>query len=246
QEAILPIRAEILLHLPDSFVLFKPKDIVSGDFFWFHHSGEASIIVCADCTGHGVPGAFMSMICTDKLNHTVHEKEIFQPGSMLSEVNKGIKKSLKQENDDSVKTKDGMDAAICKIDPKRSSIIYSGANRPLWRVRNGELEEFKPTKCAVGGFTPEEQLFDEVEIPFEKGDCFYMSSDGFADQFGGEKGKKMMVKNFKEKILTIWKLPMDQQMKELDLHFETWKQYYDEYGEQYEQVDDVCVIGFRL
>jgi serine phosphatase RsbU (regulator of sigma subunit) len=243
QEAILPLRSEILRAFPNSFVLFKPKDIVSGDFFWFQHYNGKSIIICADCTGHGVPGAFMSMISSDKLNFTVHEKRIFSPGAMLSEVNKGIKKSLKQESEEGEKTKDGMDAAICSFDPERSELIYAGANRPLWLVRNGEIQEYKPTKCAVGGFTPEDQIYEEVIISILPGDRVYMSTDGYADQFGGEKGKKMMVKNFKEKILAIQHLPLVEQGNALGAYFEAWKGHLDEKGEAYEQVDDVCLIG---
>lgn len=246
QEAILPIRNEIRRYFPQSMVLFKPKDIVSGDFYWFYHQKGKSILVCADCTGHGVPGAFMSMICTDKLNHAALEKDIFEPGLMLSEVNKGIKRSLKQENDENIQTKDGMDAAIFSFEHATSVLTYSGANRPLWLLRGGLIEEFKPTKCAIGGFTPEEQIFEQIEIPIQPGDQIYMSTDGYADQFGGEKGKKMMVKNFKEKIISVSRLSMDEQLQALQEHFESWKSHPDENGNPYEQVDDVCVLGVRF
>ncbi|HRE97700.1 MAG TPA: SpoIIE family protein phosphatase, partial [Flavobacteriales bacterium] len=246
QEAILPIRMEIRKYFPDSFVLFKPKDIVSGDFYWFHHNDNISMVVCADCTGHGVPGAFMSMICTDKLNHAVHEKNILQPGEMLSEVNRGIKRSLKQAGESHAQTKDGMDAAICAFHHASNTLTYSGANRPLWLIRNGTIEEYKPTKCAVGGFTSEDQIFEQISISIQAGDCVIMSSDGYADQFGGEKGKKMMVKTFKEKLLEIATHPMSQQEQELDTYFENWKNNLTINGQVYEQIDDVCVIGIRF
>lgn len=246
QEAILPLKKEISNYLPKSFVLFKPKDIVSGDFYWFYPRENYYLIACADCTGHGVPGAFMSMICTDKLNHAVHEQHIINPGGLLSEVNRGIKKSLKQEAQGEIQTKDGMDAALCGYDAVNNVLVYSGANRPLWLVRKGEITEYKPTKTAVGGFTPEDQVFEENIIEIQSGDRIYMSSDGYADQFGGDRGKKMMVKNFKEKILTIQDQPMQKQAELLDQYFESWKNHTDENGLMFEQVDDVCVIGVEF
>lgn len=246
QEAILPLNTEIKKHIPNSFILFKPKDIVSGDFYWFHHTTENDLLICADCTGHGVPGAFMSMICTDKLNHAVLEKKIKSPGSLLSEVNIGIKRSLKQENSEGSQTKDGMDAAVIAINSEKKQIIYSGANRALWLIRSGEIIEYRPTKTAVGGFTPENQIFEEQIISIQSGDRFYMSTDGYADQFGGDKGKKMMIKNFKELLLKIQIKSIHEQEELLNQHFEDWKNHLDEYGSNFEQVDDVCVIGIEF
>lgn len=246
QEAILPINKEIKKCFPKSFILFKPKDIVSGDFYWFHHTPAADVLICADCTGHGVPGAFMSMICTDKLNHTVLEKKIINPGGLLSEVNIGIKRSLKQENEEGTQTKDGMDAAVISYQASNKTLTYAGANRALWLVRNGEITEYKPTKSAVGGFTPEDQIYEELIISVQSGDRFYMSTDGYADQFGGHKGKKMMVKSFKELILQIQNHSINEQEQLLDKAFEDWKNHPDPLGGTFEQVDDVCVIGIEF
>ncbi len=245
QEAILPIKKEIRKVFPDSFVLFKPKDIVSGDFYWFANKENLSIFICADCTGHGVPGAFMSMICTDRLNHTVLEKKILSPSLMLSEVNQGIKRSLKQEDESDLKTKDGMDAAVCTFNHITSELKYAGANRPLWLLRNNELIEYKPTKTAVGGFTPEDQHFDETSIFIKKDDVVYLSTDGYADQFGGPKGKKLMVKAFKELLIKNAGLSFDGQHDMLDKLIEDWRNYPGQ-DEVIEQVDDICVMGIRF
>jgi serine phosphatase RsbU (regulator of sigma subunit) len=248
QEAILPIKKEIKNVFPDSFVLFKPKDIVSGDFYWFSHHNQLSIFICADCTGHGVPGAFMSMICTDRINHTVLEKKIISPSALLKEVNQGIKRSLKQENESDLKTKDGMDNAVCSFNHQTNELIYAGANRPLWLLRRNtnEIIEYKPTKMAVGGFTPEDQHFDETVIKIEKGDIVYLSTDGYADQFGGAKGKKLMVKTFKEILVQYSSLPFEEQHNKLDKFIEDWRNTKSKDNEHIEQVDDMCIIGIRF
>jgi serine phosphatase RsbU (regulator of sigma subunit) len=251
QEAILPLKDSVEKHFPDSFIIYKPKDIVSGDFYWFAHVNGISIIVCADCTGHGVPGGFMSMIGSDKLNHTVLEKGITSPSEILKQVNIGVKRSLKQEDEENLTTKDGMDVAICAFDHNTYELSYAGANRPLWILHaesdsSLEIEEIKATKHAIGGYTVEETDFIEHKIKLEKGMCIYMSTDGYADQFGGKKGKKMMVKRMKEEILKSASLPMKQQGEMLNEFFENWKNHLDENGMPYEQVDDVCFIGFRF
>ena len=238
QEAILPIDAEIQDNLDEAFVLFKPKDVVSGDFYWFANVNEQNVFVCADCTGHGVPGAFMSMIGTDKLNTAVKERKITDPSDILSELNRGIKKSLKQETGGS-NTKDGMDAAICTINLPNKKLVYSGANRSLWLVRNNELIEYKPTKSAVGGFTEDDQVFKKYEIDLLSGDILYMHSDGYADQFGGEKGKKLKIKTMKNFIMKNHQLPLDIQKEKLDKYIMDWMG-------KFEQVDDICVVGIKI
>jgi serine phosphatase RsbU (regulator of sigma subunit) len=248
QEAILPIQKEIKKVFPDSFVLFKPKDIVSGDFYWFSHQNNLSIFICADCTGHGVPGAFMSMICTDRINHTVLEKKILSPSALLKEVNQGIKRSLKQEDETDLKTKDGMDNAVCSFNHQTSELTYAGANRPLWllRANSSEIIEYKPTKMAVGGFTPEEQHFEETIIKIEKGDIIYLSTDGYADQFGGPKGKKLMVKTFKETLVQFSSLSFEEQHNRLDKFIEDWRNTKTNTTDYIEQVDDMCIVGIRF
>lgn len=238
QLAILPLEDEMKKWLPESFVLFRPKDVVSGDFYWFQEKDRKLIVVCADCTGHGVPGAFMSMIGSDRLNNIVNELRITDPGRILSELSRAIKKSLKQDGEKG-STRDGMDAAICTIDLDQKVLKYAGANRPLWLIENNEVEEIKANKVAVAGFTPDDQVFEEHLIPLRKGLKFYMTSDGYADQFGGSKGKKYMVKNMKEFILNHCSQNYTLQRSELETELLRWM------GD-HEQVDDVCVIGFDV
>ena len=243
QDAILPLDEEMRKQLPKSFVLFKPKDIVSGDFYWFSKRNNKLIIVCADCTGHGVPGAFMSMIGSDRLNIIVNERNETSPGMILSNLNKAIKNTLKQEEDNKDSTKDGMDAAICTVDLTTNQLTYAGANRPLWIIRNGELEEIKATKVAIAGFTPDDQVYEEHIIKLEEGLKFYMTSDGYADQFGGAKGKKYKVKAMKNFILNIFNQPFSKQSEALDKEIYDWMHTSEP---PVEQVDDICVIGFEI
>jgi serine phosphatase RsbU (regulator of sigma subunit) len=238
QEAILPLHNEISKDIPDNFILFWPKDVVSGDFYWFAKKGDDLVFVCADCTGHGVPGAFMSMIGSDKLNVCVIEKGITSPDQILSFLNIGIKASLKQDDSKNT-TRDGMDAAIITINKKTKSVKFAGANRPLWTVMNGELDEVKATKVAIGGFTPLDQEFELHEFQYQSGMRYYLTTDGYPDQFGGEKDKKFKVKAMKDLFIEHYKLPMQEQLNILS---ETMKQWMD----KTEQVDDICVIGLHL
>jgi len=237
QLAILPLEAEMKKWIPNSFILFRPKDVVSGDFYWFQEKEGKLIIVCSDCTGHGVPGAFMSMIGSDRLNNIVNELHIYEPGKILAELSRAIKRSLKQDGEKN-STRDGMDAAICTIDLAKKTMKYAGANRPLWIVKDGAIEEIKANKVAVAGFTADNQIFDEHEIELNPGLKFYMTSDGYADQFGGEKGKKYMVKNMKEFILQHCNNPYTDQRDQLETELVSWMG-------PHEQIDDVCVIGFE-
>lgn len=238
QSAKLPDKNEIKKALPNSFVLFKPKDIVSGDFYYFHKNNSSVFIASADCTGHGVPGAFMSMIGSEKLDdaltHSADTSEI------LAHLNKGIKISLKQSDSDE-STRDGMDIALCSVDTDNSIVKYAGANRPLWIIRNGltAVEEIKATKKAIGGFTEDNQHFDTHVIQLQQGDTFYISTDGYADTFGGQENKKLTTKRFKEILLSIQDKSMKDQELHLDNFVENWKAGT-------EQVDDILVIGVRL
>lgn len=240
QEAILPLNDEIKQHISEYFVLFMPKDIVSGDFYWFYHIGDESVFVCADCTGHGVPGAFMSMVGSDKLNRAVIEEKNTDPAKILSHLNRGIKMALKQNEDDVEATRDGMDASIVSLDLKNRKLRFAGAHRPLFMIRNGELTETKATKVAVGGFTPDNQEFELNNFDLEKDDCFYMTSDGYPDQFGGERGKKFKLKAFKDLLIDIHQLPMANQKEILTETIQSWM------GSEYEQIDDICVIGIKI
>lgn len=174
---------------------------MSGDFYFFAEVNNNIIIAACDCTGHGVPGAFMSMIGMDKLNHAVIEQKLTCPADILSSLNKGIRQSLKQNLTDS-NSRDGMDIALISIDVENPKLVYAGANRPLIIIKEktNELIEFSPDKMAIGGITEELYQFNNKEIQIEKGDTFYLFSDGYADQFGGEKEKKLTTKKFKEKL----------------------------------------------
>ena len=237
QSSILPTVNVIKEHLPNGFILFKPRDIVSGDFYWFNQLDGKLFFACVDCTGHGVPGAFMSMIGNSLLNEIILTKKISSPSAILSSLNRSIFKVLKQNTSES---RDGMDMALCMIDPKANTLTYSGANRELLLIRNGELIEYKPTKSAIGGFTDSDTIFKETVIDIHLNDLFYMTTDGYADQFGGEKGKKLMTKNFKDFLLQIHTLPMPSQQEQLDKKITEWM------GNAHAQVDDILVIGIKL
>ncbi|MBI2967940.1 MAG: tetratricopeptide repeat protein, partial [Bacteroidetes bacterium] len=238
QQAKLPLKDTILKSLPQSFILFKPKDIVSGDFYFFAESAQYVFIAAADCTGHGIPGAFMSMIGSEKLMIAVQEKH--DPGEILAIVNKGIKSSLRQSGS-ADSTRDGMDIAFCSIEREKNVINYAGANRPLWIIRKDkrELEEIKPVKKAIAGFTEDDQIFETHRIQLNDGDAFYMFSDGYADQNGGEKNKKLMTKTFRQILLEIQNKTMDEQERYLSDYIETWRGIH-------EQVDDILVVGVKI
>lgn len=237
QQAILPNRKEIDYHIPKNFILFRPRDIVSGDFFWFSAKGEQKILACVDCTGHGVPGAFMSMIGNTLLNQIVNERDITRPDMILNELNKEIVRVLKQDDEDS-DSRDGMDIAVVNINYQEASLQYAGANRPLYIVSKEVLEEIKADKKAIGGFH-----FDNTKpytnhvIPFREDMSIYLSTDGFADQFNPE-DKKYMTKRFREFLCTE-PATMQEQHQRLEQSFLDWKKHA-------EQTDDVLVMGVKL
>lgn len=238
QQAKLPDKNEIYSSLPNSFVLFKPKDIVSGDFYFFHKTEQQVIIASADCTGHGVPGAFMSMIGSERLEDAVAQST--DTSKILELLNRGIKTSLRQ-SESNESTRDGMDIALCSIDTVQRIIKYAGANRPIWLIRKGqkEVEEIKATKKAIGGFTADNQYFETHELKLQQGDTFYISTDGYADTFNGKNDKKLTTKKFKEILLSIQDKTMKEQSQHLDDFIENWKAGSD-------QVDDILVIGVQL
>ena len=242
QTAILPSIENLQKQLSDSFIIYQPKDIVSGDFYWFAEKGNQLIVAIADCTGHGVPGAFMSMVGNDILTQIVIEKGITKPNMILTNLHDGVKKSLKQDSTTS-DTKDGMDIAIVSFDKTNySNIEYAGALRPLWLIKNNskEITEYKADKHSIGGaYSNDVREFTNHEIKLSKGDSFYLSTDGYADQFGGDQGKKMMTKNMKELLISIQGKTMNEQQSVLENNFKSWKA-------SREQVDDVLVFGVRL
>lgn len=237
QQAKLPKKEDILSALPNCFVLFKPKDIVSGDFYFFSRNNESIFIAAADCTGHGVPGAFMSMIGSERLEDAVSQS--VDTSEILKQLNKGIKASLRQ-SDSAESTRDGMDIALCSVDTKNFTVKYAGANRPIWVIRAGqtEVEEIKATKKAIGGLTEDDQHFDTHELKLKQGDTFYISTDGYADTFS-QNDKKLTTKKFKQILLEIQEKAMQDQEKHLDNFIEDWKRGI-------EQVDDILVVGVRL
>ncbi len=239
QEAILPARDLIRSHFPDSFILYKPKDIVSGDFYWFGEKSGKKIMAAVDCTGHGVPGAFMSMIGHNLLNQIVIEKGIVQPSEILNALNKGVQSALKQGMHE-VETTDGMDVAVCSIDQARNEIQFAGALRPLLIVNGSSMEKIEGNKFPIGGAQiNSERIFTNHLRPFGKGSTLYMFTDGYADQFGGDKGKKFMVKRMNELLISLQGLSMKEQGISMDASIEEWKG-------SYQQVDDILVIGIRL
>lgn len=239
QEAILPTRENIFSHLPGSFIFYKPKDIVSGDFYWFCKRENKKIIAVVDCTGHGVPGAFMSMIGHNLLNQIVIEKGVTNPAEILSRLSNGVQDALKQKSADG-ETMDGMDVALCAIDSSASEFEFAGAYRPLYFIKNGNLEKIEGSKFPIGGMQHEnERVFECYKRNISAGDMLYMFSDGYADQFGGPKGKKFMTKKFQEMLTGIYGKTPSEQQKILEERITGWKG-------NLEQVDDILVIGIRF
>ncbi len=236
QEAVLPSDSLRQKLFPESFILFLPKDIVSGDFYWFSEKNGKKIIAAVDCTGHGVPGAFMSMIGNAFLNEIVNERGITTPALVLDQLREMIIASLKQQESDN---KDGMDITLVSIDLVHNKLEYAGANNPLWIVRNGNLEEIKATKQPIGLYGDQKQPFINHSVELHDGDTFYLFTDGYADQFGGEKGKKFKYKTLQEKLISISSCSPSEQKDILQNTFLDWKGVL-------EQVDDVCVIGIKV
>ena len=237
QEAILPEAAIISRSLPDSFIIYWPKDIVSGDFYSFAQKDGKIILCAADCTGHGVTGAFMSMIGSSLLNQIVNESGITHPAKILDQLNIGIKHALKQKETD---INDGMDIAVCVIDTETLKLQFAGANRPLWYFQNGQFNEIKGDKLAIGGFRIQKEItFSSHEVQFRKNDTIYLFTDGFVDQFGELSGKKLLTKNFREYLSTLQNLTMQEQETKLTAFFNEWKG-------QVTQIDDVLVMGIRI
>lgn len=238
QTACLPDKQQLDASFEDYYILFKPRDVVSGDFFWTEKKQDFVFIGVADCTGHGVPGAIMSMIGSILLNEIFYVKKIYSPDKILQELNRVVKTTLKQQGSSS--SRDGMDIAFCAWDKKNGSLLYSGANRSLIIIsENGKLEEYKPTKQPIGGTTELNQKYDLVNIPLTQGDRIIFTTDGFADQFGGRKLKKINSKKLKEKFVELVNYPSSEQQEKLNYYFEEWKGVL-------EQTDDVLVFSFKV
>ncbi|TAF66947.1 MAG: hypothetical protein EAZ55_04575 [Cytophagales bacterium] len=239
QQAMLPTTEEISQYLPHHFILFKPRDIVSGDFYWFAQKENKIIVAAADCTGHGVPGGFMSMIGNDLIGQIVHDKEIHEPHLILNELHKGIRKALKQSDTDN---RDGMDISLVVINTDTKTIAYAGAKNPLIYVQKEQIFTIKADKHSIGGgLAGQEISFTTKEINYETPTTLYLFSDGYQDQFGGANDKKFMVTRMRELFLAIHSEPLPQQKEKLQTAIEQWIAE----GEE-EQTDDILVIGLKM
>lgn len=237
QEAILPPTELIKEKLPHSFVVFLPKDVVSGDFYWMEEVNDTIVFAVADCTGHGVPGAMVSVVCSNALNRAVKEFNLIQPDLILNKVRELVVETFEKSTED---VKDGMDIALCSLNTKTNELQYAGANNPLWILRNNAsaIDEIKANKQPIGVYDVSSPFTNHV-VQLNKGDHIYLFSDGYADQFGGEKGKKLKYKPFKEMLIQASTLTAEQQKEKIIGQFKSWK------GDV-EQIDDVCVMGIII
>ncbi|HEX8515979.1 MAG TPA: tetratricopeptide repeat protein [Bacteroidia bacterium] len=235
QQAILPPARLIKQFLPQSFVYYQPKDIVAGDFYWLEASNGNIVFAAADCTGHGVPGAMVSVVCHNALNRSVREFRQDEPGKILDKTRDLVIETFEKSDQE---VKDGMDISLCKLNQQTSELQWSGANNPLWIIRNNSLIEYKADKQPIGKFE-NARPFTTHSVPLEKNDMIYIFTDGYADQFGGEKGKKFKYKQLQELLLSIAHLEPETQKQMLEAALGNWKG-------NLEQVDDVCIFGVRF
>ncbi len=239
QTAVLPTTEVLDKNVSDYFILYKPRDIVSGDFYWLSEIDEKIIIAVSDCTGHGVPGAFMSMMGITFLNEIANKNEINEPYQVLDNLRSSVIKSLHQTGEYG-ESKDGMDMALIVIDKMKSEIQFAGANSPLFVIRNSKLIEYKPDRMPIGiHILGEAEAFKNYSFKYKKGDLFYMFSDGYIDQFGGEKGMKLMYKPFRELLIKNHTKPLAEQKELLDQNFESWRG-------KFNQIDDVLILGIKI
>ena len=235
QEAILPPKSFLNQYIPENFIIYKPKDIVAGDFYWSEKVGDIFFVAVADSTGHGVPGALVSIVCSNALNRAVKEFKLNKTGEVLDKTSALVVETFDKSSNE---VKDGMDISLLAIDFVTKKICWSGANNPLWYINNSQLNVIKPNKQPIGK-TDKIVPFVTHEIVYEPNTTFYLFTDGFADQFGGEHGKKFMYKKFSELLVRNNHLAVQQQADVVLSAFDHWK------GDQ-EQVDDVCLIGLKI
>jgi serine phosphatase RsbU (regulator of sigma subunit) len=240
QEAILPSKDHIFQKLKKVFILYRPKDIVSGDFYWFGERNGIKVFAVVDCTGHGVPGAFMSMIGHNLLHQIVSEKGITDPGDILNHLHRGVQKALRQGQNE-IRTNDGMDVSLIAINDASREVRWAGANRPLILIDvEGNFTRYDGDKYPVGGAQADrDRVFTTHIIKPAVATMAYMFSDGYADQFGGDRGKKFMVKRFHSLLSNIHRLEPEAQQDELERQFHAWRQ-------NHEQVDDVLIAGVEI
>jgi serine phosphatase RsbU (regulator of sigma subunit) len=237
QSALIPSEEEFNKYFKESFVLFRPKDIVSGDFYWITKKEGKIFYVTADCTGHGVPGGFMTMLGISFLDQIINDSGITEPARILDTLRERLIHTLKQTGT-AGENKDGMDIVLCCIDEASEKLTYSAANNSLYIYRDHSFNEYKPDKQPCG-FHHDIKPFTQHEIDLKPGDLVYTFTDGFADQFGGPKGKKYKYKQLEQTIIDFREQPLNEQLNKLTESFDSWKG-------NLEQIDDVCVIGIKI
>lgn len=238
QESILPADEIIFNVFENSFVFYKPKDIVCGDFYWFSHRGDEVIFAAVDCTGHGVPGALMTVIGNSLLNQIVNFSGVTDPSKILTQLDKKLLETFQQHG--AISTNDGMDAAVCRYKLSKKEITFSGAKRPLFLFKNHELIEIKGNKSPIGSYLHEyDKLFTDHKMTVNSNDTIYIFSDGFQDQFGGHDGKKFMVGRFRDLLKEIQPLTMKEQANRLEKEIQNWQG-------RFEQTDDMLLMGVRF
>lgn len=239
QEALLPSDQLFKKLLPDSFILFKPKDIVSGDFYWITERNNKVFVSAVDCTGHGVPGAFMSLIGFDILENIIKVQGVEKPSEILNFLSMGIENIFHRDEEDYL-LRDGMDLSFCAIDREKRQLEYAGAFNPLYLIRDNKLMETRADRFSISlkHELHKQNQFTNHSISLKKGDMIYLFSDGYPDQFGGPNAKKFMYRRFRHMLLTIHKLPSQEQKDFLEESIQAWKGKND-------QVDDILVIGIR-
>jgi serine phosphatase RsbU (regulator of sigma subunit) len=235
QEAVMPGEAALKNHFSDSFLLYRPRDVVSGDFYWTANRNGIIYLAVGDCTGHGVPGAMLSVIGLNSLNRCISDLGLTRPKDVLMQMTIDLLITFEAAD---AQVRDGMDIALCAIDTRTNTLTYSGANNPLWVARQGEMLVFKADRRAVG-YHDGETVFTQQEVALQLGDAIYLMSDGFQDQLGGPDDRKFMTKKLRETLQSISHLPMAEQHTTLDRAFTEWR------GNR-EQTDDVCVVGVKL
>lgn len=238
QRAILPEQREMEQALEDHFILYKPRDIISGDFYYCTRKEQQVIVAVGDCTGHGVPGALMSIMGVSFLNEILSGRGPMTPSRILNLLRERVMRALRQRGNE-LENKDAMDMALCVYTPESGKLLYAGANNPLYLVRKGKLNIFGANKMPVGIDAFEENSFTSKEVQLKKGDIVYLFSDGYPDQFGGEYGKKFKYGPFRDLLCEVSKLDMDQQKLRLDTTISDWM------GDQ-AQIDDITIFGIRF
>ncbi|MDX2414524.1 MAG: SpoIIE family protein phosphatase [Bacteroidales bacterium] len=236
QKSLLPSEIYFRKILKDAFVFYKPKEIVSGDFYWVRKREDKIFIVAADCTGHGVPGAFMSMIGVELLNKIIIDQKIQKPSEILYVMSKGIERTFNRDEEDINLMKDGMDMGLCVVDISNKSLEFAGAFFPLYLIRDSKLIEIKGDRLSIGVASGND--FSNNNMDLTEDDVIYMFSDGYTDQFGGPHNKKFMYRRFRHLLLSIHTFPMDEQKSILRDSILSWQR-------DNEQVDDLMVMGFR-